>query len=257
MRHRSYRYTGISDRFGTHWRAHAMALLAVLAVLGLSGCSMFKTTSKKDAIKEMEWVYAEDGIELQVRAHEDLNRSDGQAHTLLLVVAQLEEPGAFDPYTAGSDKLASLLLADSAPAGLLTMKKYFIEPDSERTVQLARVEKARYVAIALGYQHLDPARSTRLYQIGAELDRSGLVLRNYRATPEPLRIELLLGADSVLDGLTMRRTPPQPELPRSGLVVPRTVPATPASPSDESGAAVERIRISSPPPHSDDQQDPR
>lgn len=195
-------------------------VVSVVLAVGLGGCSLVKTKSKNDALKELEWVYEQEAIELSVRAQPDLNQWGGQPHTVLMLVAQLEDPSAFEPYTTGSDKLSALLLADSAPNGLLTLQKYFIEPGAERTVKLARVEKARYVALAIGYQHLDAARSTRLYQIGADLDYDGLVLREYHARPEPLHIQVLLGAESIQDSLTSRRSDVDPVQPTSGLVVP-------------------------------------
>lgn len=196
----------------------------LLLLVSLAGCGMFKGKSKTDALKDIEWTYQKEGIEVHVRAEDGLNHWGGQAHTLLMAVIQLEEPGALDPHIAGPDQFAQLLLAETAPNGLLTMQKYFIEPGTQRTIRLARVEKARYVALALGYQHLDPERSTRLYQIGADLEYSGLVLRDYRAGPQPLRIDVLLGAEGVQDSLTMRRSEPDPVQPAAGLVVPGTAP---------------------------------
>lgn len=219
--------------------------LLVAFAISVGGCSLVKTKSKKDALKDIEWNYEQEGIELSVRAHDDLNRWGGQPHTLLMLVAQLEDPSAFEPYTAGSDKLSALLLTETAPNGLLTLQKYFIEPGAERTIRLARVEKARYVALAMGYQHLDPARSTRLYQIGADLDYDGLVLREYRAAPEPLHIRVLLGAESIQDSLTARRTEIEPVQPKTGILVPERTPVTnPVS----SEPAVDVQRIPSQPP---------
>ena len=202
------------------WRALGIALVSVVAAASLAGCGMVKTKSRQDALKDLEWVYEQDAIELNVRAQPDLNPWGGQPHTLLMLVAQLEDPSAFEPYIASPDKLAALLLAEAAPSGLLTLQKYFVEPGAERTFRLARVEKARYVALAMGYQHLDPARSTRLYQIGADLDYSGLVLREYHASPEPLRIQILLGAESIQDSLTARQPAAEAVQPRTGLMVP-------------------------------------
>lgn len=247
MQSQSNSYADLIHASGPAWRGRAMrgVLLLMLAV-SMAGCSLFKTKSKQDALKDIEWAYDKAGIELRVRAQPDLNQSGGQPHTLLMSVIQMEDPSAFEPHISGPDSLAALLLAETAPGGLLTLQKYYIEPGSERTIRLARVEKARYVALVLGYQHLDPARSTRLYQIGADLDYSGLLLREYQAAPEPLHIDVLLGAESVQDSLTARQREPEAVQPAGGLMVPLKTPAAPKPAPSE--PTVERILIPSPQP---------
>lgn len=221
------------------------AVFVVVLAISLAGCSMVKTKSKDDALKDIAWTYEQDAIELAVRTQPDLNQWRGQPHTVLMLVAQIEDPSAFESHIASPDKLAALLLAETAPDGLLTLQKHFVEPDASRTFRMARVEKARYVALAIGYQHLDPSRSTRLYQIGADLDYSGLVLREYQASPSPLHIQVLLGAESIQDSLTVTPAASPPAQPTSGLVVPHP-PATSQQAAPE--PATEVIRIPSSPP---------
>lgn len=225
-------------------RLGRLALLLSLA-LGLAACSLVKTKSKEEALKDLEWAYQKDGIEIEVMAAPDLNMWGGQPHVLLMVVAQLEDPSAFEKHTQTPDKLSALLLADSAPDGVLTQKKHFVEPGASQKIIVSRVEKAKYVALALGYQHLDPERSTRLYRIGADLDYSGLAFREYHAQPMPLRIQLLLGNESVQDSLTARKNPPEVFQPKAGLVEP---PIRPALPGSAPEPTTEQIRFSSPLP---------
>lgn len=224
-------------------------VLLLPVVVGLAACSLVKTKSKEEALKDLEWAYQKDGIEIEVMAAPDLNMWGGQPHTLLMVVAQLEDPSAFEKHTQTPDKLSALLLADSAPDGVLTQQKHFVEPGSSQKFLVSRVEKAKYVALALGYQHLDPERSTRLYRIGADLDYSGLAFREYHAEPMPLRIQLLLGNESVQDSLTARKNPPEVVHPHAGLVEPPIRPALPPStPKPLTEAATEEVRFSSPLP---------
>lgn len=189
--------------------------VSVLA-LGLSACGMFKTVSQEEALKDMQWTYAKDGITLHVESTKDLNQWDGQPHALLMVVTEFEDPSSFEPYTKSPNKLATLLLSEETPDGLLNTQRYYIEPDASRTINLARVDKAKYIGIALGYQHLDPRRSVRIYQIGVDMDYSGLILREYAAEPQPLRLELLLGGDSIYDSLSKRQEATKPVAPKAG-----------------------------------------
>ncbi|WP_341666713.1 type VI secretion system lipoprotein TssJ [Alcaligenes sp. SDU_A2] len=197
-------------------RAGRSAALVLLAALVLTGCGMFKTKSKDDALKDLEWQYERDALVLEINADPQLNTWGGQAHTILMVVAQMAEPSVFEPYSSRPDQLSSLLMADSAPTGLLSMDRIFVEPGVKRRIRLARMDKARYVAVALGYQHLDPARSTRLYQFGAKLESHGLMFREYEARPEPLRIRLRLGPQAIVESQTDTVTPPAATLPTAG-----------------------------------------
>lgn len=192
--------------------------LALCACLVLSGCGMFQGKSRDEALKELAWNYAQDGIRLNVQADPMLNATAGQPHMLLLVLAQMEDPNAFAAYARQPERLAELLLAETAPEGILDVQRFHIAPDSQREVNVPRVQSARYVGIAAGYAQLESARSARLYQIGVAVDRSGWVVRDYSAAPEALEIRLRLGPEGIQDSLSMRAEDTAPVQPESGLV---------------------------------------
>ncbi|WP_269901418.1 type VI secretion lipoprotein TssJ [Paenalcaligenes faecalis] len=193
-------------------------MLAFALCMSLIGCGMFKTQSKEEALEKMQWEYGDNAIHLQLDAGPDLNWWGDQPHTLLLVVVQMDDLSAMEAYRSSAKAMSDLLLAETAPSGLLTLKRFFIEPGVKRDLQLARVDQSRYVGVVLGYQHLDPKRSIRLYQIGADMDRKGWVFRQYQAKPEPLKIELRLGAEGV-EASHSERQPIKPVIqPKSGLI---------------------------------------
>lgn len=195
-------------------------LVIFLLLSLLSGCSMFKTQSKAEALEEMKWAYGDNDIQITVEAGPDLNWWGEQAHTLLMTVVQMEDLSAIEPYRSSSQAMSQLLLAETAPSGLLSLKRFFIEPAAKRDLHLARVDKSRYVAVVLGYQHLDPARSIRLYQIGADFDRKGWVFRQYSAKPEPLAIDLRLGAEGIVASASERQAKKTLIQPKSGPIDP-------------------------------------
>lgn len=184
----------------------------------LAGCGMFQSKSRDDALRDLEWSYAQGAITLSVRADPMLNETAGHPHNLLLTVTQMTDPNAFSAYARDPERLAELLLADRAPDGILDVQRFYIEPGAQRELPLDRVQSARYVGIAAGYAQLDPARSARLYQIGVALDHAGWVFREHKAEPEPLAIELKLGPVGIQDSLSKRAEPPPPLQPSSGLV---------------------------------------
>jgi type VI secretion system VasD/TssJ family lipoprotein len=203
----------------------AMLFLCAAAVSGCSS-SMLGGTSGDDALKALKWSYGDDGIQVAIHAAPLLNRSAGQAHTLALTVVQFTDPTAFMPYTKDPSKLAQLLLANDAPAGMLSLQRFFITPGEQQTLSLPRAEQAKYVGLAAGYYHLDPPRSTRLYQIGVEIDSTGFLIKSHSAAPAPLKIDLSLGADGILDAPGTRPPALAPTQPKAGLI-PTQPPAAP------------------------------
>nr|WP_228129182.1 type VI secretion system lipoprotein TssJ [Pusillimonas sp. T7-7] len=200
-------------------------LIAAVCCAVLAGCG----TSEKEALKELKWSYSDDGVQIQVQADPALNQAKGQPHMLTLVVVQMEDPNGFTALTSNAAKLKTLLLSDSPPQGVLSIKRIFIAPGETRSLKLERVEKAQYIGLAAGYDHLDPARCTRLYRVGVEVDSSGLIIKSRTATPEPLKIELRLGPDGIQESPGSKPQPVEPTKPKAGLV-PAPAPATtPAS----------------------------
>jgi len=186
-------------------------LLAASCIVALSSCSslnsMMGGSSEQDALRAMQWSYAADGVQIEIMADAHLNQSDNEPHNLLLAVMQMADPNPFTSATSTTNQLSSLLLSDSPSPGMLALNRLFISPGEQRTITLPRVEKAQYVSVALGYYHLDPARSTRLYRIGVDVDSSGILIKTRNAAPEPLTIHLRLGADGIQDS-PAARTPP-------------------------------------------------
>ncbi len=197
-------------------------VLILAGALLLQGCSLFSGDSaqqgREQALREMAWSFAEDAVELVISADPGLNTYDGQAHSLLLVVAQVQEPNGFSGYTSNGQRLVQLLLSEQAPAGMPGLTRIFIEPGEQRRVRLPRLENSRYIGLAAGYAHLDPARSARLYRIGVGITEKGFWSTHYRAAPEPLVIDLLLGADGILRGPGSRPADLVPEQPKAGEV---------------------------------------
>lgn len=198
----------------------AMRVLVASCVVALTACgsvnSMLGGNSEKEALQEMKWSYAPDGLQIKVKADPLLNEAGGQPHMLAVVVVQLEVPNAFTAMTSDSDKLRELLLAPGPSQGMLALDRVFIAPGDQRTLTLPRVEKAQYIGLAAGYNHLDPARSTRLYQVGVHVDSSGLVVKKRTAAPDALAIELHLGPESILGAPGSRAAPVEPVKPQGG-----------------------------------------
>ncbi len=211
------------------WRLLALTAACTVLAACSSVNSMMGGNSEKDALREMKWSYAPDGLQIQVEADPTLNDVNGQPHMLALVVVQLEAPNAFASMTADPDKLRSLLLAPGPAQGMLALDRIFIAPGERRRLSLPRVEKAQYVGLAAGYNHLDPARSTRLYQIGVNVDSSGIIIKTRTASPDPLAIDLYLGPDTIQGAPGTKPVPTDPVRPKGGPYPPEAPPSNSAS----------------------------
>lgn len=199
-------------------------LLVLACGMLIAGCSsvnsMLGGNSEQDALKDMKWSYAEDGIQVDIQADPSLNESGGQPHMLALSLVQMADPSAFNKLVASAATLRSLLLAESPPDGTLSLQRIYIAPGQKRRLDLVRVENAKYIGLVAGYDHLDSARSARLYRIGVQVDSSGIVVKTRAAAPEPLKIALRLGPSGIQDSPSSKAQATDPVKPESGLVHP-------------------------------------
>ena len=191
----------------------------VLLCSGLLGCGSSGPTPEQIALSNLKWSYAENAIQLNLQADANLNQYDGQAHNLLLVVAQFDSANAFSAYTASPQQFSNLLMMTSAPTGMIGINRLFIDPGETRTINLPRLEGAKMIGIAAGYAHLDPLRGGQLYRIGVDVSSTGFFSKTWTAVPEPIAINLLLGPDALLRGTEGKpSTPPPPVAPKAGEV---------------------------------------
>ncbi|MFT0547394.1 type VI secretion system lipoprotein TssJ [Allopusillimonas ginsengisoli] len=212
-----------------HFRRNLMPvrlLACILCSVALTACSsmnsMLGGSSEKNALKELQWSYAADGLQIAIQADPMLNEANGQPHMLTLLVVQMETPNAFTDQTADAVKMKNLLLAQSTPQGMLSLDRLFIAPGEKKSIQLGRAEKAQYIGLVAGYNHQDTARSSRLYRIGVQVDSSGFLVKTRAATPEALSIDLRLGPDSILEAPGTETVPADPVKPEAGPVTPQS-----------------------------------
>jgi type VI secretion system VasD/TssJ family lipoprotein len=195
---------------------HTLAILMLLTLAGLSGCGSQEPSPEQTALTNMKWSYADHAIELNLTATADLNQYNGQAHNLLLVVAQFDNANAFSTYTSSPQQFNKLLLLTAPPTGMIGINRVFITPGQTLHLKLPRLEGSKIIGIAAGYAHLDPLRSAKLYQIGVDLTSKGFFSKTWTATPQPIAIDLLLGPDALLRGQQSALQAPTVQPPQAG-----------------------------------------
>jgi type VI secretion system VasD/TssJ family lipoprotein len=178
-----------------------LACLWIASFTLFAGCSAVNSTlggnTEKEALAALEWSYGKEAIRLDLQADPKLNIFDGESHTLVIGLVQLEEPNAFTALLADSAAVGRLLESGRGLPGMLVMDRYVVEPGRTRTLIFDRAQRTQYVGIVAGYYELDPLRNTRLFKMPIDIKSSGYVTTTRTATPAPLRLRLVLGAQRI------------------------------------------------------------
>lgn len=188
----------------------ARSLGACLFLAALSGCSTANSllggNSRKEVVAGISWEFAKNAVQIEIEADGRLNEYDGQAHTLLLGVYQMEESAQFYKLAANSLLLAKSFEPGKGSDAFIQFDRYVISPEQRTIITLDRAQKARFVAIAAGYYGLD-ASATRLFQVPFSVVSDGLLTKTYKATPAPLALRLNLGASGIVNAQRLNQDP--------------------------------------------------
>ncbi len=181
--------TWICSRVWICWSAMAMALMAW-------SCS--SVDKEKMAIAEMKWDLAPSAIQIHLDSDQNLNLYDGRRHTLLLGVCQTADPNSFLVQLSNQSTIGRLLeTGQGVPTMIAGFNRFVISPGQKDTLAMARAQGAQYVGIVAGYYNLDPVGVARLFTVPVLLQKKGFISKTVTATPQPLNIDLKLGAAEI------------------------------------------------------------
>ncbi|MES2509500.1 MAG: type VI secretion system lipoprotein TssJ [Pseudomonadota bacterium] len=204
--------TSFYQRTATSTTARVVAgLIACGAVASLSGCaaanSLMGGNSRKEAVAEISWDFAENGVLIEIEADPRLNQYDGEAHTLLLGVYQMEDSAAFYKLAADPALLGKALETGKGGDAFVQFVRYVVTPGQRIIFAMDRAQKAKFVGISAGYYQMDAAKSTRLFQIPLTVESDGMVTTTWKAAPATLALRLNLGADGVVNAQRLNHDP--------------------------------------------------
>ncbi len=193
----------------TRWLAGGLAICGL--VTSLAGCAAANSAmggnSRKEAVAEIAWDFAENAVLIEIEADLRLNQYDGEAHTLLLGVYQMDDPAAFYKLAADTTLLGKALETGKGGDAFVQFVRYVVTPGQRTIFAVDRAQKAKFVGIAAGYYQMDAAKSTRLFQIPLTVQSDGLVTTTYKAAPALLALRLNLGADGVVNAQRLNHDP--------------------------------------------------
>ena len=153
-------------------------------------CSCF---FKKTPPPQPSWDYAADGIILKYTSDQYLNEVDGNPHSIMVVIYQLEKKKTFQNLMGHVQGVENLLNAQRFDENVLFVRRFFVEPGQTRTITFDREENTRHIGIAVGFYNLFPKKACRLYDIPFQIKKKGFILKKKYADIDPYTIELNLG----------------------------------------------------------------
>lgn len=192
-------------------RAMIGGLAVGIVVASLLGCaaanSLLGGNTRKSAVAEIAWEFAENAILIELDADPRLNDHGGEAHTLVLGVYQMEDSATFYKLVADASLLAKGLESGKGGDGFVQFVRYVVTPGQRTILSATRAQKAKFVGIVAGYYHMNAATSTRLFEVPLTVISDGLVTKKYKAAPATLVLRLNLGAEGVVNAQRLNRDP--------------------------------------------------
>lgn len=199
------------QRFISLIRVIAGCLSLGMILTSLFGCaaanSLLGGNSRKEAVAEIAWEFAENAVLIELQADDRLNEYSGEAHTLVLGVYQMEDSAAFYKLAADASLFAKALESGKGGDGFVQFVRYIVVPGQRTVLSMSRAQKAKFVGIFAGYYQMSASTSTRLFEVPLTVIRDGLVTKTYKAAPATLVLRLNLGAEGVVNAQRLNRDP--------------------------------------------------
>jgi type VI secretion system VasD/TssJ family lipoprotein len=181
--------------------------------LMLCGCSTTPPgalTPQDQAKLNADWAYRADGIKLFVASSPDMNNWDGEAHTVVLAIIQMDDPAEFTRISGDKAALLQLINEGKTPLWSVQLSRYVLNPGvKSASVTLARAQKAKHFAIIAGYYDFDASQAVKFFSIPLNLkeEESGYVAR-----PAQVRAALQFGRQQIISS-TLTSVDEHPDVP--------------------------------------------
>jgi type VI secretion system VasD/TssJ family lipoprotein len=97
------------------------------------------------------YVYKANGLQFDIRADQQLNTYDGEAHTLKLVIYQLSDNGPFIELQKSVDGTQKLLKMSKFDPIVLGYEQLIVHPNESRIITLDRINQAKWIGVVAGF----------------------------------------------------------------------------------------------------------
>ncbi len=169
----------------------------LLKRFSLIACLFFMISCAGKTIQPPEFIYAKDGVRINVEADWELNRYEGAPHTLMACVYQLDSRKSFNLLSGDRDGLYTLLECSRFDSSVTNVERLFIHPGQKSVAIFDRVESTRYVAVVAGYNRMEKEGDVRIFEIPIKSESAGFMSSTVIEVPEELTIDLILGPERI------------------------------------------------------------
>jgi len=146
---------------------------------------------------ECDYGYQKDAIVFDLVASPDLNRFNGQAHTVVLTFHALSDPNSFNQQLESSEGIGRLLEGKRFDGSDLSTRQIVIQPGEAKQLVMDRVQGTRYVGVVAGFYNQQAQNFSRLYPIPTSKITS-LFGKEKGCLTGVLTVRLELGSDGFL-----------------------------------------------------------
>jgi type VI secretion system VasD/TssJ family lipoprotein len=156
----------------------------------------FISCSKKpDPIPD--WNYKQAGIKIKYFADSQLNSFNGNSHTVVLEIYQLESIDGFNDLAKDEKGLKELLLGERFGPSVISVKKIIIQPGENNKIIIDRDEKARWIGFVAGYYSLNPENAIVMAEIPYKVEEKGIFIKRKTVIIENIEILIILGPKGI------------------------------------------------------------
>ena len=185
-----------------------LATMALLACLALAhGCGgsppppgAVPPPAPAESTDKVAWAFEAGAIRLAIDADSNLNAVGGVPHALSLCIIQAPSQDKLAAQGATQEGLRALLECKANPPDSISAVQFYIQPGERKVVPLDRSEGARYIAIAAGYDALNPKQCFRTVQMPVHTDSHHKFLLFGKVmdyTAAKMNLNVYLGQDSL------------------------------------------------------------
>lgn len=164
-------------------------LLFLLLLAWVAGCG------GKPAYKApCQYTYEQEAVAVNLAAAPDLNSTNNQPHTVLVLLYQLADPNMFKQLLETQEGVGRLLEGKAFDGSVVSRRQLVVQPGEVKPVKMDRVQGARYLGVVAGFYNQQAQNFSRLYPIPTRIERS-LFGKEKSCYSLPLEIALRLGSD--------------------------------------------------------------
>jgi len=167
-----------------------LTLLLMLATF-MQACTNIPTK------KPDHWPQAENAIQIEILADNNLNIYEGIPHAVPICFYQLFRPDFFNKLASYPKGLNRLLECRSFHPSVARIHRVTIQPNEKKKIVMNREKDVRHLAVTAGYFFKEKSSITQVIDIPIRAIRPALIKSTEIVTPAPLKMQLKFGPEKI------------------------------------------------------------